>query len=125
MAKRSTPEGESIAATAIMAKTTSCATKPSNLFWRQSAAKLLGSRPASSAVLSPSCSLTAFSYSSLVHSETFRSRCAILASLPTVDTVVLVYVAKPMAPVCQGASRRRQPFVKGITLGPFLAAEKY
>lgn len=26
---------------------------------------------------------------------------------------------KPMAPVCQGASRRRQPFVKGITLSPF------
>lgn len=37
----------------------------------------------------------------------------------------LYSAAKPMAPVCQEASRRRHPFVKGITPGPFLTVEEY
>lgn len=63
-----------------------------------------------------------FFFSRAWNSETSSVRAPRYSPLFHVDIVVSLSTwlrAKPMAPVCQGASRRRQPFVKGITLGPF------
>lgn len=136
---RSHPRESPRSATAIMAKTTErkrrpfCATNPSNLFWRQSAAKLLGSRPSklppsfspsSSSGLSPSRSS---SFARGIARREHRSSSAILASLPRRHRRLLVYVAsrETDGPCLSRGITEEATVCQGDYTRPFLAAEKY